>query len=149
MLLLSIVIAFSAVACDGNSGLRDDTSYFFIITTDSGHGSAGTKEMARRFEEKFKDYSFAPGKTGVIVDVEAKGSMLYTTSIASEAYHAYINPAAMNRDMIGQGDFINIDEYFKTEKKMINFTYTIEQVKEQDGYYQLLGANTNILFKAK
>ena len=115
MLLLSVVIAFSAVACGGGEEMRDDTSYFFIITTDSGHGSAGTKELARRFEEKFKDYSFAPGKTGVIVDVEAKGSVLNVTSMAQEAYHAYINPYSVGKTMIGSGDFLNIDEFYKIE----------------------------------
>ena len=115
MLLLSVVIAFSAVACGGGEEMRDDTSYFFIITTDSGHGSAGTKELARRFEEKFKDYSFAPGKKGVVVDVEAKGSVLNITSMAQEAYHAYINPYSVSRTMIGSGDFLNIDEFYKIE----------------------------------
>ena len=113
MLLLSVVLAFSAVACGGGEELDDSTSYFFIITVDSGYGSAGVKQIAKNFEEKYKDYEFAPGKKGVVVDVEAKGSNLYTTSIAQEAYHCYINPKSVTTDMAQAGTFINIDEYMK------------------------------------
>ena len=115
MLLLSVVIAFSAVACGGEEEMREDTSYFFIITTDSGYGADAVEDIASRFDEKYKDYSFAPGKKGVVVDVEAKGSNLYTTAIAQEAYHCYINPKSVDTSMIGSGGFLNIDEYMKTE----------------------------------
>ena len=87
-------------------------SYFFIATTNSGKDSDGIYELARRFEEKFKDYSFAEGKKGVIVDIEAKG-LVDVTSMAQEVYHAYINPYSVSNTMIGSGEFLNVDEFYK------------------------------------
>ena len=115
MLLLSVILAFSATACGDTGGGKKDISEFFIITTDSGHGSVGTKTLAKRFAELHKSTSFAEGKTGVEVTVEAKGSVLSVDSIQSEAYHAYINPYGVNTALIGSGNFINLQEIFTTK----------------------------------
>ncbi len=135
MLLLSVVLAFSAVACNGPGKTDDTISYFDIITTDSGHGSQGTRELARRFEEKFANYSFAEGKQGVKVTVEAKGSVLQVNQIADEEYHAYVNPYSVETSMIASGSFINLDEIFKTT--IPGETKTIDD-KIPENYKQML-----------
>ncbi len=114
MLLLSVVLAFSAVACNG-PGARSDISYFDIVTPDNGFGTNGLRELVRRFEEEFKDKEYAPGKTGVDAELHTVEGTLNITNMREESYHAYISPYSATTSMIAGGDFLNIDEYFHME----------------------------------
>ena len=103
-------------------------------------------------------------KEGASIRTAAPTGIRFTANIGTDVYNAvaadenknfgmfiipdsymddYLTVTAPDDDNTYDGKYY---EYFKTEKKMIDFTYTAEQVKQQDGYYQLLGANTNILF---
>ncbi len=114
MLLLSVVLAFSAVACN-DPGKDDTISYYYIITPDVGYGTEGLKELVRLFEEEHATTSYAERKTGVDVELTVTTDMLQVTNMKTEPYHAYISPYSVSQSMIGGGDFLNIDEYFYME----------------------------------
>ena len=119
MLLLSVIIAFSAVACGGGGG-QGGKSVMFIKSPASGTGVDGLKEVIDLFEKKFADYSFAPGKTGIEVELDAKGSVVTVDSIATDGVHCYIQPYGVDGIGMAKGEWLCLDEIFKMENPYDN-----------------------------
>ena len=112
MLLLSVILAFSAVACGGGGGQDDSISYFYLKSSNSGTGSLGLKVLVQKFQEEYADYHFAPGKTGVVVELDAKGSTYFVDSMDSEAYHGYIQPYGVDASQISKGTYLCLEDIF-------------------------------------
>ena len=147
MLLLSVVLAFSAVACGGDPVDNSGKSVLRIITSNNGTGSIGMLAMAKKFEEAFADKEYADGKKGVKVDVELSETAPSVQNMKTEAYHIYDNPYKVFADQAGGGDFLNLNEIFTTtipgeektiEDKMPEVTknlYRYTSSKHGEGYY--------------
>ncbi len=112
MLLLSVILAFSAVACGGGGGQDDSISYFYLKSSNSGTGSEGLKALVEKFEEEYADYEFAPGKKGVVVELDAKGSTYFVDSMDSEAYHGYIQPYGVDNSQISKDLYLCLEDIF-------------------------------------
>ena len=64
--VLAFVSSFSAVGCVRGGEKVDKTkTQLYVATFDGGFGSAWMDEVERRFQEKYANVSFEPGKTGV------------------------------------------------------------------------------------
>ncbi len=83
ILTLALLTAFGGVACKPTGEEVDETKTQLIIGYKSaGYGTPWVENADKMFEEKFKDYSFEEGKTGVQVWVtygkdEFTGSTFY------------------------------------------------------------------------
>ena len=88
MLLLSVVIAFSAVACGGEGGGgTGKESVIRIVAANNGVGVLGVQGVAKAFEEAYANKSYADGKMGVKVDIDVKNDAPSVSNIKTEAYH--------------------------------------------------------------
>lgn len=88
--VLCIAIGCCGIGCAGNDFDESTTTVVRIIAGGGGLGTAWITDAAARFEEKQKDYSYAPGKTGVkVVPTPPSGGSASLDTANSDAYMIY------------------------------------------------------------
>lgn len=114
----------SLVACGG--GEEDDGTVTVIeyCIGDGGFGRAHADDIAAEFQKWVGDKSYAPGKTGVRVDVNVEA----TTNIASAKTNGYhvMNVSAKGPDVasnVRMGYLANIDDVIKDKWELVEGEY--------------------------
>ncbi|MBO4594725.1 MAG: hypothetical protein J5697_03395 [Clostridia bacterium] len=151
ILCLAIGVASGLVGCGGvtpSSEVVDSTkSQLHIGVFDAGFGTRFIESAAAKFSERFKDYSFEPGKTGVQIHIDPKrsysGSNL-TSAIKSGNNEIYFSETVDYYAMLSQNSLADITDAVTTplsefgESKSIEdkmYDQGVNYFKSGDKYY--------------
>ena len=87
MALLTMTVAASCGAKGDNSSKKDDPTKtkLTIFTYKAGYGDQWLVNLCKAFEEAYADYSFEPGKTGVIINEPVGDMRSFTTAQMKES----------------------------------------------------------------
>ena len=82
--VMALVCAFSAVGCGSRGGESADQSktQLYVATFEGGFGTSWMEAIEKRFEEKYANVSFEPGKTGVQIVAEPERALTNETLVA-------------------------------------------------------------------
>lgn len=142
LMLVGVLSASGFTACglkDPPDDVFDDTkTQLYVNTWDGGTGYNWLEAIAANFEEEFKDHSFADGKVGVQVHVDASrnntSALLsanmknseYSISIGEEFYYAHCMPGDLLYDItdllddeLGDGSGTISDKLFDEQKSYL------------------------------
>ena len=114
-LLLSLGMLVSAAACNSTppglsapESVRDDVTVLSVFNFDGGVGTTWLDNLIPKFEEQYKDYSFEPGKKGVVINKTA--TKLDITSCLAQGYNVIFNEEVLFNDFAAQGKLLDISD---------------------------------------
>lgn len=122
-ILLAAALALSVTACDGlgvqyGEEERSDTTYLYINTYDGGYRTEYLETVARVVEEEYKEKSYADGKKGLVVKVEAaignSGSSL-KANMANSTFNIHVVEALHPMQYVTDGLLADITDIVKGE----------------------------------
>lgn len=137
-LALMTVGATAACGPQGEIIKGDKTvSYVYVVTRDSGLGTVWMDEMAKKFEERYAETSFAEGKKGVKVIKEALRSLTgagLVGTLANEDYDVCMGEAIHYVDYATNNLLYDISEWVKEELPDGSGTIESKLSKEHQEY---------------
>ncbi len=157
--LLSLSVMFTLVACDNenenqnnggvssNKNPRPDHNNYTTINLNSYFGGVGVEWLYKaltRFQEKYAEYEFEPGKKGIYIDVSLDSSEDMSQKLDSSNYHVVIDERHTNiYDLGANGYILPIDDVIKgtaygesIESRLS--ADVIDALKGVDGHYYAL-----------
>ena len=116
---MAAISAFGLVACGengDNGGSRNDgtKSEILVYNYAGGVGSVWLDKAIARFEEKFADYSFEEGKTGVVIEKNATKSGADLAAIQNASEDVFFSEWIDIPSLIAQGKVLNINDVVTT-----------------------------------
>lgn len=146
ILTLLLATIFAVVGLGGCVKYADeekgDISYLYVDTVSSGYGDEYLKVLEKNFEEKFKEKSFADGKTGVDVVIRSTNQNsvdAFATSIVTTTYNIHFASYAEYWHI--RDNLYDITDIMKNQE-LDDGSGTIEG-KLIDGYSNYLSAYDN------
>ncbi len=129
----------------GNKNPRPDHSNYTTIQVNCYLGGVGVQwlyDAATRFQAKYADYEFEPGKKGIYVDIytaEPDSTMLdsVTYNVIIDERHSDIYQLAANGKILDISDVLTSTELGYSLESIIN-PATLEGLKGPDGKYYAL-----------
>ncbi|MBQ2883493.1 MAG: hypothetical protein IJE43_06955 [Alphaproteobacteria bacterium] len=120
--IFSLTTIGSLVGCgarldEGQETIDSSKSQMYISNYDGGFGSEWLEKAMDRFEEKYKDYSFEPGKKGVQlrpIKNKTLGTALISSMVSSDA-DVFFTEDVYYYDYVTQGKVLDITDIL-TEK---------------------------------
>ena len=114
---MGIVMMFACVGCNlaGESEYDEKTTTVIRIQIqDGGLGREWIDKAGARFAEKYKEKSYADGKTGVVVDVSLVANVTLNNAV-TDGTNIYCVYTTVTSSEANKGAILNIDEWM-TEK---------------------------------
>ena len=92
MTIVMVVSTFAFVGCGPDNGDDASKTHLYVANYNGGTGEAWLTEAKARFEKKYENESFEPGKTGVVIhddsDKDYAGNVI-ATKLSSDTNHVY------------------------------------------------------------
>jgi ABC-type glycerol-3-phosphate transport system substrate-binding protein len=131
---LAGVAAFSAVGCGVRGGEEADKSktQLYVATFDGGFGSSWMDEIEKRFEAKYANVSFEPGKVGVQIIAKPERELTNETlvnKISGMTHEVFFSEAINYYELQSRGLLYDISE---AVTKPINYDFVTGTVDSSD-----------------
>ncbi len=146
-IFLSLIMLLGMTACSSNSGTGNggevdiDTSksQLYVYSYDGGVGNEwlrGEGGVIERFEEKFADYSFEPGKLGVQIVPDCKKDDASLSSIDFSQNEVFFSEWVQIPSFISSNKFLEIDDLVTTDLSVYLEGRTTDTDTIEDKLYQ-------------
>ena len=134
VMLLALVSAFSAVGCGGRGGEAADKTktQLYVATFDGGFGSSWMDAIEKRFEEKYANVSFEPGKVGVQIIAKPERELTNETlvnKLSGMDHEVFFSEAINYYELQSRGLLYDISE---AVTKPINYDFVTGTVDNSD-----------------
>ena len=132
--LLALIASFSAVGCGGRGGEAADKSktQLYVATFDGGFGSSWMDAIEKRFEEKYANVSFEPGKVGVQIIAKPERELTNETlvnKLSGMDHEIFFTEAINYYELQSRGLLYDISEAIT---KPINYDFVTGAVDAND-----------------
>lgn len=144
-LALCATTGLSMMACNGEVGTTGDETTTKIVfrLQNGGLGRDWLDSAFARFAELKKDYSYAPGKKGVSLEVEMTGSVDLKTA-ATDGTNIYaLHQVASLSKLVDTGDILCIDDIITADTDMRNGEPISIEDKMPEAYRQMYKGSDN------
>ena len=140
VIALSAICALGAIACspkpDEGSGGDDSKSQLLVYNYNGGVGSVWLDKVIDRFEEKFADYSFEPGKLGVEVTPTKTKDNATLNHITTTAEDVFFSEWVDIPALVSQGRVVDIHDIVTTPLNEVLEGRTTDTESIEDKLYQ-------------
>ena len=133
IMLLALVSAFSAVGCGRGGEAADKTkTQLYVATFDGGFGSSWMDAIEKRFEEKYANVSFEPGKVGVQIIAKPERELTNETlvnKLSGMDHEVFFSEAINYYELQSRGLLYDISE---AVTQPINYDFVTGTVDSSD-----------------
>ena len=131
---LVVISALSAVGCGGRGGESADKSktQLYVATFDGGFGSSWMDAVEKRFEEKYANVSFEPGKVGVQIIAKPERELTNEALVAKLSgmtHEVFFSEAINYYELQSRGLLYDISE---AVTKPINYDFVTGTIDSSD-----------------
>lgn len=134
--LVALAVVFTVTACTIQNQDDPTKTTITVVNYDGGIGGGWLVGAVERFEEAYKDESFADGKTGVKVKV-TNDSIVSATTMKNSGYNIYFDETSAVESAINAGNVMPIDDIVGPLESKIDVDYR-NMLKGNDGKYYAL-----------
>lgn len=143
-ILLSVISIFGIVGCGGVEGsdVKENAgiTYLYVGNYGGGFGEDWLKNIGKAFEEKYKDYSFEEGKTGVKVQPVTNkntmsGNALISTMKTQQRETVFFTIDALYNDFIKENLLYDITDIVSATLPDENKSIKDKMTKEAIDYF--------------